>query len=185
MDIVSHGLWGALAGRKSRASFGWLRNRPSAPDLFSFGILWVAALAAAAAGFQPMGHRRNPPSRPMCIISAPSPIQFRAVFAVFALLWLPAKKPVWELRRLGLVRVGRHSTHSFAFFPTPFLWPLLIGSSTAAMEPVGHPHPKLHGAVLFYGWSLLGEDVPPSGPNGYARVSGTDSNRASSAGVAA
>ena len=40
MDIVSHGLWGAIAfGRKSRSSF-WLAFLIGlAPDLFSFGIL--------------------------------------------------------------------------------------------------------------------------------------------------
>ena len=44
MDIVSHGLWGALAfGRKDRTSFWLAFGIGLAPDLFSFGILWVAA----------------------------------------------------------------------------------------------------------------------------------------------
>ena len=45
MDIVSHGLWGAIAfGRKNRSSFWLAFVIGMAPDLFSFGILWVAAI---------------------------------------------------------------------------------------------------------------------------------------------
>lgn len=44
MDILSHGLWGAIAfGRKNRASFWLAFVIGLAPDLFSFGILWAAA----------------------------------------------------------------------------------------------------------------------------------------------
>ena len=45
MDIVSHGLWGAIAfGRKSRLSFWLAFVIGLAPDLLSFGILWTAAM---------------------------------------------------------------------------------------------------------------------------------------------
>src|SRR4051812_46558544 len=44
MDIVSHGLWGALAfGRSSRPSFRLAFVIGLSPDLLSFGILWTAA----------------------------------------------------------------------------------------------------------------------------------------------
>ncbi len=40
MDIVSHGLWGALAfGRSSRPSFWLAFVIGFAPDLLSFGVL--------------------------------------------------------------------------------------------------------------------------------------------------
>ena len=46
MDIVSHGLWGAIAfGRKSRSSFWLAFVIGLAPDLLSFGVLWTAALS--------------------------------------------------------------------------------------------------------------------------------------------
>jgi len=45
MDIVSHGLWGSIAfGRKNRSSFWLAFVIGMAPDIFSFGILWVAAI---------------------------------------------------------------------------------------------------------------------------------------------
>ncbi len=45
MDILSHGLWGAIAfGRKSRANFWLAFVIGLAPDLFSFGILGVAGM---------------------------------------------------------------------------------------------------------------------------------------------
>ena len=49
MDIVSHGLWGAITfGRKSRSSF-WLAFVVGlAPDLLSFGILYAAAMLGLA-----------------------------------------------------------------------------------------------------------------------------------------
>jgi len=44
MDFVSHGLWGSIAfGRKNRSSFGLAFAIGMAPDLFSFGVLYVAA----------------------------------------------------------------------------------------------------------------------------------------------
>lgn len=44
MDIVSHGLWGAITfGRKNRSSFWLAFVIGLAPDLLSFGILWTAA----------------------------------------------------------------------------------------------------------------------------------------------
>ena len=49
MDIVSHGLWGGLAfGRKNRSSFWLAFVIGLAPDLFSFGILWSAAILGLA-----------------------------------------------------------------------------------------------------------------------------------------
>ena len=50
MDIISHGLWGAFAfGRRNRTSFSLAFAIGMAPDLFSFGILWVAATLKASA----------------------------------------------------------------------------------------------------------------------------------------
>ena len=49
MDIVSHGLWGAITfGRKSRSSFSLAFVVGLAPDLLSFGILYAAAMLGLA-----------------------------------------------------------------------------------------------------------------------------------------
>ena len=56
MDFISHGLWGSITfGRKSRWSFGLAFAIGMAPDLFSFGVLYIAA----AFGFSP---KANPGS---------------------------------------------------------------------------------------------------------------------------
>ncbi len=44
--------------------------------------------------------------------------------AVFGLLWVVAKKPVWIVAAWGLHILVDIPTHSLALFPTPFLWPI-------------------------------------------------------------
>jgi hypothetical protein len=48
-------------------------------------------------------------------------IIFLLVFLVF---WAFLKRPVWELGAWGLHVLVDVPTHSYAFFPTPMLWPL-------------------------------------------------------------
>ncbi|MGQ0812296.1 MAG: metal-dependent hydrolase [Nitrospiraceae bacterium] len=43
---------------------------------------------------------------------------------LFLLVWALVKWPVWELSAWGLHVLMDIPLHSFAFFPTPFLWPL-------------------------------------------------------------
>ena len=42
----------------------------------------------------------------------------------FFLVWVLVKRQVWELSAWGLHVLMDIPMHSFAFFPTPFLWPL-------------------------------------------------------------
>jgi len=44
--------------------------------------------------------------------------------AVFGLLWVAARKPVWIVAAWGLHILIDIPTHSLALFPTPFLWPI-------------------------------------------------------------
>ncbi len=126
MDIVSHGLWGALAfGRKSRASFWLAFVIGLAPDLFSFGILWVAATLGLST--QPDFSHGTPPESTIPLYVhhlydvTHSLVVFLCVFLVIT-LWL--KRPAWEVGSWGLHVLVDIPTHSLAFFPTPFLWPL-------------------------------------------------------------
>ena len=126
MDILSHGLWGALAfGRKSRASF-WLAFMIGlAPDLFSFGILWVAATLGLSE--KPDFSHGTPPEStiPLYVHHLYNVTHSFIVFlVVFMLTWFLLKRPLWELSAWGLHVLVDIPTHSFAFFPTPFLWPL-------------------------------------------------------------
>ncbi|MET0516865.1 MAG: hypothetical protein ABW047_16235 [Nitrospiraceae bacterium] len=126
MDIVSHGLWGAITfGRKSRSSFGMAFVIGLAPDLFSFGILW----AAAALGFseKPDFSHGTPPEStiPLYVHHLYNVTHSFVLFLlVFVLIRIVFKRPLWELAAWGLHVLVDIPTHSFTFFPTPFLWPL-------------------------------------------------------------
>ena len=126
MDIVSHGLWGAIAfGRKSRSSF-WLAFLIGlAPDLFSFGILWAAAVSGIS---EPPDFSHGTPPQS----SIPQYVHFLynmthsfiVFLVVFLVVWYLLKRPWWELAAWGLHVLVDVPTHSYAFFPTPVLWPL-------------------------------------------------------------
>ena len=127
MDIVSHGLWGGLAlGRASRRSFWTAFGFGTVPDLFSFGLvfangLWVHGLDF----FNGLGHPPDPTLIPAYVYSLYNATHSLLVFAlVFGLVWLVRGKPLMELGAWGLHIAVDIFTHSAAFFPTPFLWPL-------------------------------------------------------------
>jgi hypothetical protein len=127
MDVVSHGLWGAIAfGRKRPTSFSLAFAIGLAPDLLSFGILWMGA----ALGFEdkPDFSHGTPPesSIPEYIHHLYNVTHSLVVFLpVFVLAWCVLKRPLWELAAWGLHIVVDVPTHSHAFFPTPVLWPLV------------------------------------------------------------
>jgi membrane-bound metal-dependent hydrolase YbcI (DUF457 family) len=126
MDILSHGLWGAIAfGRKSRASFWRAFVSGLAPDLFSFGILWTAATLGLSE--KPDFSHGTPPEStiPLYVHQLYNVTHSFIIFILaFVLLWLLLRRPLWGLSAWGLHVLVDIPTHSFAFFPTPFLWPL-------------------------------------------------------------
>jgi membrane-bound metal-dependent hydrolase YbcI (DUF457 family) len=127
MDIVSHGLWGAVAfGRRNRSSFWLAFVIGLAPDLLSFGVLWTAVVLGLAE--KPDFSHGTPPES-----SIPHYVHylynvthsFIVFFVAFLLMWFLLKRPLWELGAWGLHVLVDVPTHSYAFFPTPILWPLL------------------------------------------------------------
>ena len=126
MDIVSHGLWGAITfGRKSRSSFSLAFVVGLAPDLLSFGILYAAAMLGLAE--TPDFSEGTPPesSIPLYVHHLYNVTHSFIVFlSVFLITWFLLKRPLWELSAWGLHVLVDVPTHSYAFFPTPVLWPL-------------------------------------------------------------
>jgi hypothetical protein len=125
MDVLSHGLWGSIAfGRKNRKSFWLAFFIGIAPDVFSFGILFFSLLFFGA------GPRFNsgPPDAslvPGYIDSLYNITHSLVIFAVvFFIFWAILKRPVLELLAWGIHILFDIFTHSFQFFPTPFLWPI-------------------------------------------------------------
>ena len=126
MDILSHGLWGAIAfGRDSRRSFSLAFVIGLAPDLLSFGILYVTVMLGMAD--RPNFSHGTPPESaiPDYVHSLYHVTHSLVVFVVvFFLVWALRKRPVWELGAWGLHVLVDVPTHSYAFFPTPVFWPL-------------------------------------------------------------
>lgn len=127
MDIISHGLYGAAAfGGKNRRRFLTSFTVGTAPDMLSFGLLWVANILGLYQ--RPDWHQGGPPpmdSLPSFVSHLYNATHSLIIFLfVFILVWLVRKKPHWLLGAWGLHILVDIPSHSFQFFPTPFLWPL-------------------------------------------------------------
>lgn len=126
MDIVSHGLWGGIAfGRNSIRSYLLAFLFGLAPDLLSFGIFFMAVFLGRA-DHPPWGEGHPPPEQiPGYIHQLYNISHSLIIFALlFFVLWFFTRRPVWESLAWGLHIIMDIFTHSYQFFPTPFLWPV-------------------------------------------------------------
>jgi len=154
MDIVSHGLWGSLAfGRKNRRSFLLAFLFGVAPDLLAFGPFFVLTFL----GIEQRPRFAEPPDPSIFPPFVHQTYQFSHSLIVFAalfgVLWLLLRRPVWEFPAWGLHILFDIPTHSNRFFPTPFLWPVsnfhVNGHSWATRE-IFIPNVIL--LVVLYAW---------------------------------
>lgn len=125
MDILSHGLYGGvLVGRKSRKSFWLAFIFGLAPDLFSFGIFTASVWLGLTSG----PDWKGPPDTsliPHYVYALYNVTHSLVIFAAaFIIVWLLRKKPLWEMFAWFFHVLLDIFTHSFRFFPTPFLWPV-------------------------------------------------------------
>ncbi|MDP3986360.1 MAG: hypothetical protein U1C53_01210 [Candidatus Veblenbacteria bacterium] len=122
MDVFAHTLWAAVVYQKVPlkprlwAAFGGV-----APDLFSFGLLFVQNLFSGAL-------RSGPPelaSIPAYVFALYNITHSLVIFGlvVFALYFIRRRKWPWLIGGWGLHIVIDIFTHGREFFPTPFLWP--------------------------------------------------------------
>jgi hypothetical protein len=127
MDILSHGLWGGITlGRSSRKSFWTAFLFGMAPDFFSFGLFFASGvLLHCMEFFRGMGHPPDAALIPAYVYTLYNLTHSLLVFAaVFGLVWLLRGRPLPEMGAWGLHLAMDIFTHSEAFFPTPFLWPV-------------------------------------------------------------
>lgn len=169
MDIVSHGLWGGITfGRANRRSFGLAVGWGILPDLVPFGPWRLAVLLGLAQ--QPPHRGWEPPDPsliPTYVHRLYSVTHSLVVFlAVFTVLGIVCRRPIWEICAWGL-HIGMDIlTHSTRFFPTPFLWP--ISSVTVNGWPWGQPAifvPNVLLLVLLYVWFWLHPPRAPGRPS--------------------
>ncbi|MDP3740794.1 MAG: hypothetical protein Q8R08_00520 [bacterium] len=127
MDIISHGLWGSIAfGRKNKKSFWTAFLFGIAPDFLAFAPLFTLIF---------LGIYERPP---ISLVEPPDvsliPLFVYGVYnithslfvfaAAFLIIWLIRRRPLWEIYAWGLHIILDIPTHSYQFFPTPFLWPI-------------------------------------------------------------
>lgn len=158
MDIFSHGLWGGIVfGRKSRRDFILAFFISLLPDIISFGFNFLLILT----GLSP---RLNWSGDPLPLSTIPSYVfflyyithSFLIFLLVFFIVWAIRKKIYWPLGAWGLHILIDIPSHSFNFFPTPFLWPLSDFKINGIdwFNPIVF-FPNLILLILFYGWFLI------------------------------
>ncbi|HTT08271.1 MAG TPA: hypothetical protein VMH34_05720 [Gammaproteobacteria bacterium] len=164
MDILSHGLWGGITvGRGSRRSFWTAFAFGVMPDLFAFGPLFANRMLIHGLDFMNhLGRRPDPSTIPAYVHSVYNVTHSLVVFSVaFALVWLIRRKPLLEMGAWALHIVMDIFTHSTAFFPTPFLWP--VAETHFNGVPWSHPIifiPNVLLLAILYAWFLFGRRKP-------------------------
>ena len=128
MDIAAHGLYGGAGfAARSKKSF-WLAFWWGIfPDFIAFGLFFPVFLYTYGLDRQQI-MRVEPPTLdiiPQYVHTIYNYSHSLIIFAlVFALAWVLFKRPVYELLAWGLHILMDIPSHSDAFFPTPFLYPL-------------------------------------------------------------
>jgi hypothetical protein len=127
MDIASHGLWGGIMfGKRNRRSFWTSFSFGILPDLLVFGPIFVWRAVSALTGGEGFGF--GPPERssiPDYVHTGYDVTHSLVIFAaVFGIVWLARRTPLWEMLAWPAHIALDLPTHSAEFFPTPFLWPI-------------------------------------------------------------
>lgn len=141
MDIFSHGLWAGAAykavNKKAKKPLKvWLAGFLGIfPDLFAFTIpfvwlFWNLAFGGLSFSDIPRPDSVEPASQDTLPIfrlaSLLYSISHSAIifFVVFGIIFLIFRRPIWELGGWFIHILMDIPTHSYQFYPTPFLWPL-------------------------------------------------------------
>ncbi|MBI2650622.1 hypothetical protein HYX04_04895 [Candidatus Woesearchaeota archaeon] len=120
MDIFAHGLW-SYAIFQNKKYVWWAALFGVLPDILSFGILFVMNMING-------NFHRGPPALntlPKWLFTAYNLTHSFVLFvAVFFAVFLITKNWYLPLLAWGIHILIDVPTHSFRFFPTPFLWPI-------------------------------------------------------------
>jgi len=139
MDVFSHGLWAGAGAKavnlkKKKPLRLWLAMAWGFfPDVFAFALSFIYLnyfrITSGGTPFAIRPGEIEPPIGQQPFIlrlthylydASHSSLVFLVIFGLVAWYF---RKPVWELGGWFLHILMDIPTHSFAFFPTPFLWP--------------------------------------------------------------
>lgn len=143
MDLFSHGLWGGIIAKtanknhltKKPIRMRWFIFWSIIPDFFTFTILFVWFLGSIMAGyatFSDLPHYQitEPMAEDTYLIMRLTHWLYNfshslVVFVIFfALAFWRMKIVPWAMTGWLIHVLIDIPTHSYKFFPTPFLWPL-------------------------------------------------------------
>lgn len=140
MDILSHGLWAgaaakAINSKKKEPLRVWLAILFGVfPDVFAFTVSFVylgwLRLTGDALPFIIRPGEMEPPIRnqhPLLQLTHSLYNLSHSLFIFFIVFGLVAwyfRRPIWEMGGWLIHILIDIPSHSYAFFPTPFLWPL-------------------------------------------------------------
>ena len=145
MDIFSHALWAGAAGKGVNIKRIESKKKPLKiwlmaffgffPDLFAFALAFSWSIGSQIFSFIPKIERLGPENvEPVTqngrfifhITHSLYNISHSLLvfFIIFGLVWYLRKKPFWEMTGWLLHILMDIPSHSYRFFPTPFLWPI-------------------------------------------------------------
>lgn len=141
MDILAHGLWAGVACKAINKKIKQPLNVKLAvlwgvlPDLFSFTsvfifLFWNLIFGGMDFSDFPRPEEVEPIQRNEIFIFRLTSILYSishsvVIFAVvFGIVFLIFRRPVWELGAWLLHILIDIPTHTYQFYPTPFLWPI-------------------------------------------------------------
>jgi hypothetical protein len=127
MDFVSHGLWGGVvAGRRNRRDFWKAFSWGAMPDLIPFTPFFIERIYKMFTGGP--SFVSGPPdisTIPQYVFNLYSVTHSYVTFlAVFIIMYVIYKRPYWLMTGWAIHITMDIFTHTTAFFPTPFLFPL-------------------------------------------------------------
>ncbi len=126
MDFVSHSLWGGICfGRKNTALFILAASISILPDILTEGLFMILYLLKS--GGMPGWEHGHPniSDYPAFAQNLYNVTHSLIIFAaVFILICIIARRPIWIAAAWGLHILIDIPTHSLTLFPTPFLWPI-------------------------------------------------------------
>ncbi|MEK7576490.1 MAG: hypothetical protein AAB482_02225 [Patescibacteria group bacterium] len=141
MDIFAHALWTGAAfktvnkKRKKKLSVWWGIFWGVAPDLFAFTIpfvwtIWNLSLGRITLQEIPQPRHNEPPSMNHYWVNDLARLLYNIghsgiVFVIFfGVVWYLYRRPRFELFGWLLHLVIDVPTHTYAFYPSPFFWPI-------------------------------------------------------------
>lgn len=144
MDIFAHALWANAGARKlnqmgekkgrRKFSIVWATFWGVFPDLFAFGWPFALRIFAVLSGSLALANFfQRPPlaeesalRNGFALVGKLYPYSHSLIIfvAVFLLVWLVFRRPVFALLGWGLHILIDIFSHSIEFYPTPFLFPV-------------------------------------------------------------